>query len=422
MLQEVTIRIQGLWKRYGFPVPEFVRKGMNRLRSAKNQKDDGPWAIRDLDLEIRRGETVGIVGRNGAGKSTLLKVLAGVTTPTKGKVEINGRIFPMIELNAGLHVELTGRENVRLLGAVMGLSRKEIETNLPAIEDFTELGEWFDKPVRMYSTGMLARLGFGVAVNIESDVILIDETFSVGDLKFQNKSLARVREMRESGATVLLVSHSLETLQFVARRGILLEQGALIADGTALEAINSYETLVFRSEQQRLEHRVKSRITSEEVNIYAARLYAEDGRSLNEVPAGSPFGIEVDLQLNRPLRRPMFSMGILNAQGILCKWNISEEDGLVEEGIPRRYLLRAWYPENRLSNGAYEVHFAARDATSFETLERIAGIVSFAVTGPHRARGIVAGKIQWELIPYEDGYPPMTRNGSLDDVSSTGES
>lgn len=411
MSQDVTIHIEGLWKRYGFPVPEFVRRGVNRLKRHKKGHDDGPWALRDVNLEIRRGETVGIVGRNGAGKSTLLKVLAGVTTPTRGRVEIRGRIFPMIELNAGLHMELTGRENVRLLGAVMGLHRGEIESHLPAIEEFTELGEWFDKPVRMYSSGMLARLGFGVAVNIESDVILIDETFAVGDLKFQNKSLARVREMRESGATVLLVSHSLETLQFVARRGILLEEGRLIADGTALESINAYETLVFRSEQKRMEHRVKSRITSEEVNIYGARLYAEDGRSLEEVPAGSPFGIEVDLQLNRPLKRPMFSLGILNAQGILCKWNISEEDGLVEQGIPQRYLLRAWYPENRLSNGAYEVHFAARDATSFETLERIAGIVSFSVIGTRRARGIVAGTIQWELIPQPPDDPLVENTG-----------
>lgn len=250
----------------------------------------------------------------------------------------------------------------------------------------------------MYSSGMLGRLGFGVAVNIESDVVLIDETFAVGDLKFQNKSLARVKEMRESGATILLVSHSLETLQFVAKRGILLEQGELISSGTALEAINAYETLVFRSEQGRLEHRVRSRITTKEANIFGARLYAEDGSTLTEIQAGQPFGIEVDLRLNRLLEKPMFSMGILNAAGILCKWNISAEDGLMEPGTCNRYLVRAWYPENRLSNGAYEVHFAARDNASFETLERVAGILSFAVTGPGRARGIVSGKCQWEFI------------------------
>lgn len=401
MAADTAIRIQGLWKRYGLPLPNFVYRTLKRLRSSTSGKkgsDGGPWALRSVDLEIKKGETVGIVGRNGAGKSTLLKILAGVTAPTGGKVEIYGRIFPMIELNAGLHMELTGRENVRLLGAVMGFSRREIESKLPEIEDFTELGEWFDRPVRMYSSGMLGRLGFGVAVNVESDVVLIDETFAVGDLKFQNKSLARVKQMRESGATILLVSHSLETLQFVARKGILLEQGELIASGSALEAINAYEKLVFRSEQKRLEHRVRNRISSEEVNILGARVYDQDDRTCSEIDSGTPFGIEVDISLNRPLDRPMFSLGILNAAGILCKWNISEEDGLSTAGEPGRYLLRAWYSENRLANGAYEVHFAARDAGSFETLERIAGIVAFAVIGPQRARAIVTGKCKWELL------------------------
>lgn len=404
MAKDVAIRIEGLWKRYGLPLPDIVHRTLKRMRRATSQTrslNSAPWALRGIDLEIKKGETVGIVGRNGAGKSTLLKVLAGVTAPTSGKVEIYGRIFPMIELNAGLHMELTGRENVRLLGAVMGFSRGEIEAKLPEIEDFTELGDWFDRPVRMYSSGMLGRLGFGVAVNVESDVVLIDETFAVGDLKFQNKSLARVKEMRESGATILLVSHSLETLQFVTRRGILLEQGQLVAAGSALEAINAYEKLVFRSEQKRLEHRVLNRISSEEVNIFGARVYDGDGRSISEIDSGKPFGIEVDVTLNRSVERPMFSLGILNAAGILCKWNISEEDGLSASGESGRYLLRAWYPENRLANGAYEVHFAARDAASFETMERIAGIVTFAVIGPQRARAIVTGKCQWELLPVE---------------------
>lgn len=408
-MSDVTIRITGLWKRYGLPVPEVVRKGVALARRAFGRESDflkETWALRDVNLEVRRGETLGIVGRNGAGKSTLLKVLAGVTAPTHGKVEIFGRIFPMIELNAGLHMELTGRENVKLLGAVMGLAKEEIEEKLPDIEDFCELGNWFDQPVRMYSSGMLGRLGFGVAVNIRSDVVLIDETFAVGDLKFQNKSLARIKEMRESGATILLVSHSLETLQFVAKRGVLLEQGQLLWDGTSLEAINAYEKLVFRSEQQRLEHRVKNRISSEDVYIYNARLFNKNGETLKEVVSGEPFGIEVDLHLNRELEKPMFSMGLLNAAGILCKWNISEEDGLVASGEPNRYILKIWYPENRLANGAYEAHFATRDATSFETLERIAGIVSFAVVGPKRARGIVAGTCEWRLTPVLEGEEP----------------
>jgi len=400
MPHEVVIMVEGLWKQYGFPTPRLVRDLSRVLRGRRGDDErDEPWALREIHLEVKRGETVGIVGRNGAGKSTLLKILAGVSAPTKGRVEVKGRIFPMIELNAGLHMELTGRENIRLLGVIMGFSRKEIEAKMPDIEEFTELGDWLDRPVRTYSTGMLARLGFGVAVNVESDVILIDETFAVGDLKFSNKSLARIKEMRESGATVLLVSHSLDTLQFVAQRGILLETGRMVAQGSALEAINAYERLVFRSERERLQHKVRSRISSGEALIHGARIVDLAGNTVTEIHAGDPFGVEVDLELNRKLERPLFSLGILNAAGILCKWNISEEDGYNPNDLADRFLLTAWIRNNSLASGAYEVHFAVRDASSFETLERLAGVASFAVLGDRRSRGVIGGPCVWEARP-----------------------
>lgn len=396
MPEDISIKVEGLWKRYGLPTPVLVQKA-RKLFSGGKAEDSSKWAISDLNLEVRRGETIGIVGRNGAGKSTLLKLLAGVTSPTKGRVEVHGRIFPMIELNAGLNRELTGRENVRLLAAVMGMTRKEIESKLPEIHEFTDLGMWFDKPVRTYSSGMLSRLGFGVAVNVESDVILIDETFAVGDLKFQNKSLARIKEMQQSGATVLLVSHGLETLQFVAKRGILMENGRIVAQGSTLDAINAYEKMVFRADEENI--RSRSRITTEEVNVYNARLCDDNWRTLSEVSSGSAFGIEVDLKLNRLLERPMFSIGIQNDSGILCKWNISLEDGLYEPGTRERFLVRAWYPENHLMNGNYEIHFAVRDGASFETLERIAGLLTFPVVGDSGTKGLVAGTCEWTLIP-----------------------
>jgi lipopolysaccharide transport system ATP-binding protein len=402
MGDDVVIRVENVWKRYGLAMPEVVHRARNRLRSmsgSSEKQDDRAWALRDINLEVRRGETVGIVGRNGAGKSTLLKVLAGVTAPTRGRVDVRGMVFPMIELNAGLHMELSGRENVRFLGAVMGFTSREIETRLPAIADFTDLGEWFDRPVRMYSSGMLARLGFGVAVNVESDVVLIDETFAVGDLKFQNKSLARIKEIQDSGVTVLLVSHSVDTLQYVARRGIVIEAGRVVSEGSSLDAINAYEKMVFRSNGERSEHRVRNRITTEEVNIYHARLYGGDGGTLSEVTEGIPFGIEVDLRLNRKLESPMFSIGLHNENGVLCKWNISLEDGYTVPGTVDRYLVRAWYPENHLAHGHYEVHFAARDGASFETLERIAGLLRFPVKGAAGSRGIVSGRCEWSLVP-----------------------
>jgi len=168
MTDEVIIKVENLWKQYGLPLPMIFKNVGQNLRG-KSLSSEDYWALKDVSFEVRKGETLGIIGTNGAGKSTLLKVLAGVTPATRGKVKFQGKIFPMIELNAGIHPELTGQENVRLLGAIMGLSRIEIEEKLPAIEEFTELGEWFNKPVRKYSSGMMARLGFGVAMNVDTD-------------------------------------------------------------------------------------------------------------------------------------------------------------------------------------------------------------------------------------------------------------
>jgi len=403
MNTDIAIHVEGLWKRYGLGTGPTWRRMVDTVsswvvgdRGAVND-DDGLWALRDVSFEVKRGETLGIIGRNGAGKSTLLKLLAGVTQPTRGRVVVRGQVFPMIELNAGIHHELTGRENVFLLGAIMGLSRRYVNTILPDIEEFVELGEWFDRPARTYSSGMLARLGFGVATSIRSDVLLIDETFSVGDLKFQNKSLARVKQMRESGATILLVSHNLDLLQYVAQRSIVLDQGRIVSKGSAADGLSHYERSVFSSEQFRLEGKARWCATNDSLTISHAHIYGEGGTALTEVAAGAGFGLEIAFRVHRSVDRPVWSIGILNAAGVVCAWNVSEEDGFSCQRIEGGYRLRLWYQENPLVPGAYECNFALRDASSYETIDRVASIASFFITKPGRARGIVMMSPHWEL-------------------------
>lgn len=403
MGNDVSIRVEGLWKRYGLPVGPALHRLSRRLAGRglrgdhRLERDGGPWALCDLSFEVKRGETLGIIGRNGAGKSTLLKVLAGVTPPTRGRVEVQGRVFSMIELNAGIHSELSGRENVYLLGAIMGLSRTEVNQALPAIEEFVELEEWLDRPVRTYSSGMLARLGFGVATSIESDILLIDETFSVGDLKFQNKGLARVRKMREQGATILLVTHSLDMMQLVAQRGIVLHEGRVLAEGSVHEGLRAYEQLIFHSELEGTRDRYRRRISTNEFTLEAARVFGVDDSTLTEVEADVPFGVEIEFIVHRLLEKAVFSVGILNAAGVVCVWNVSEEDGLIAGGVEGSLRLRLWYPENKLAKGTYEINFSLREKASYETLERLTGIVSFVVTCPGRARGVMKVPVQWSL-------------------------
>jgi lipopolysaccharide transport system ATP-binding protein len=346
-------------------------------------------------LEVRQGETLAIVGRNGAAKSTLLKILAGVTPPTRGQFAVRGRIFPMIEITGGLHQELSGRENIRLIGAILGLSRRELTVLMPSIEDFTELGPWLDQPVRTYSTGMLARLGFGVGACIQSDVVLIDEVLAVGDLRFQNKCLQRIKHMHEQGAAIVLVTHSLDTAQFIAQRGIVLDKGRLIAAGSAVEALRVYEQLVFHGNGQ--PEKSPPHPAPAAVTILGARVYGAEGNLTTEVDMRSPFTIEVDCRLHCPVRQPLFSLAIVNSAGITCVWNISAEGGLHCDEAHGALRLRACYDDNRLMKDHYRVDFVLQDVASFEVVEQLAGITSFAVAGSSRARGVVAMTPRWEL-------------------------
>jgi ABC-type polysaccharide/polyol phosphate transport system ATPase subunit len=201
------------------------------------------WALRHATVEIRPGESVGLVGHNGSGKSTLLKVAAGILRPSEGSVKVDGRVAPMLELGTGFDPDLSGRDNVFLNGALMGYSRREMAAKYERIVEFSELGAFIEMPVKNYSSGMLARLGFAIATDVEPDILLIDEVLAVGDERFQAKCLERMERIRSSGCTVLFVSHDMSTVERICGRALLLDHGALVFDGPAREAIARYRAL-----------------------------------------------------------------------------------------------------------------------------------------------------------------------------------
>jgi ABC-type polysaccharide/polyol phosphate transport system ATPase subunit len=207
-------------------------------------------ALKDVSFEIFPGEMVGIVGRNGSGKSTLLKIIAGVYTATSGRVVVNGSIAPLIELGAGFHHELTGRENILLNGLLLGLSKQEIVARQAKIIDFAELGEFIDSPVKQYSSGMYMRLAFAVATEVDPDILLIDEILGVGDAAFQQKCVARIEDFKKRNKTIVYVSHSLETVAKLCTRALLLEQGIVLADGKPGYILDRYQKLMLRSETE----------------------------------------------------------------------------------------------------------------------------------------------------------------------------
>ncbi len=202
------------------------------------------WALQDISFTIEKGERVGVLGFNGAGKSTLLKVIAGVLKPTKGSVKVSGVIAPMLELGAGFDLNYSGRENIFLYGATMGYSRKFIEEKYDEIVEFSELGDFIEVPVKNYSSGMRARLGFAIATAVEPEVLILDEVLSVGDAKFRQKSEAKVRSMFDKGTTVLFVSHSTQQVLNICNKAIILDHGKLIAQGDAKEICAQYDRMV----------------------------------------------------------------------------------------------------------------------------------------------------------------------------------
>jgi lipopolysaccharide transport system ATP-binding protein len=246
MSSEVSITVNALNK--SFPVYEKPHHRLLQMlssRSAKHRWFREFHALQNINFEIHKGETVGIVGRNGSGKSTLLQLLCGTLTPSTGSVEVNGRIAALLELGAGFNPDFTGRENVFLNGTVLGLTRREIESRFDEITAFADIGEFIDQPVKSYSSGMYVRLAFAVAIHVQPDILVVDEALSVGDEAFQRKCYARIERIRNDGATVLFVSHSASTVLELCSRAILLDHGEVLAIGAPKMVVSRYQKMLY---------------------------------------------------------------------------------------------------------------------------------------------------------------------------------
>jgi ABC-type polysaccharide/polyol phosphate transport system ATPase subunit len=234
---------------------EAVSQGARKLfsRNGAHTNDQLFWALQDVSFKVEPGEVLGIIGHNGAGKSTALKLLSKVTFPTLGRIHTQGRMAALIELGAGFHPDLSGRENIYLNGNILGLKRKEIDDQLPMIVEFAGLEQFIDTPIKRYSSGMYVRLAFAVAAHIKADLLLVDEILSVGDLSFQQKSLAKMHELRRNGATIVFVSHNLTAVKTFCDRVLLLKSGEIIASGDPLQVIGTYQAIEQESRQAVLE-------------------------------------------------------------------------------------------------------------------------------------------------------------------------
>lgn len=310
MTAEPAISVQGLGKRYVIGhearhdtlrdrLSFGIRGLLQRWRRRPDQSNrDEFWALRDVSFEVPRGDVVGIIGRNGAGKSTLLKILSRITEPTTGRVTLRGRVASLLEVGTGFHPELTGRENIYLNGAILGMSRVEIQAKFNEIVAFAEIERFLDTPVKRYSSGMYVRLAFAVAAHLEPEILIVDEVLAVGDARFQKKCLGKMQDVADSGRTVLFVSHNLGTIQALCRRCLVLDQGAVIFTGNPTEAVSCYS-------------RVGLDATA--ASVFVGRDPAVRVDRAECTPGSTGPQLEIDLTLRSARARPLAIEFILNS-------------------------------------------------------------------------------------------------------------
>src|SRR5436190_9343737 len=284
-----------------------IRAPLRRLRQS-GERGTEIWALKDVSFEIAPGEVVGIIGRNGAGKSTLLKILSRVTEPTTGRIELYGRIGSLLEVGIGFHPELTGRENVYLNGAILGMPRAEIRRKFDEIVQFAEIERFLDTPVKRYSSGMYVRLAFAVAAHLEPDILLVDEVLAVGDAAFQRKCLGKMEQVAGEGRTVLFVSHNMTTIQSLCTRAYLLEGGQIAETGPSRKVVRSYLQVMTSTVATELDER-EDRRGDGSVRATSMRVESLDGDA-SSIHVGSRLKVTVGYRSDRPIRHPRLVVSI----------------------------------------------------------------------------------------------------------------
>lgn len=367
MMKEVAIEVEGIGKRYvvdardrSDTLRDALMVGARSLWSwggrGSNDRHNF-WALRDVTFQIHRGEKVGIIGLNGAGKSTLLKILSRITEPTSGKARIAGRVGALLEVGTGFHWELSGRENVYLYGAILGMPRAEIDRKYDAIVRFAGVQEFMNTPIKRYSSGMYVRLAFSVAAHLEPEILLVDEVLSVGDYPFQRKCMAFAAELQQGKGTVLFVSHNMFTIKAMCERVIYLRNGAVAFDGPSEEGIKLYENEC----QLSILPGIDKRPEEWPVVVKDIEVSREDGKPTFVFNHGERMRLQICLQTRRPLKGPNVVVAFIRSDGLACCNYCSSLDGLRMDGLQGEGFLELVTPPIKLTAEMYTIHVLVRE-------------------------------------------------------------
>ena len=397
-------------------------------RDLKLSPESSVSALRDVSFAIHRGEAFGIIGRNGSGKSTLLKIISGILKPTAGAIAVNGRIAALIELGAGFHPEITGRENIFINGIMLGLTRREVENRFDSIVEFSGIRSFLDQPVKTYSSGMYVRLGFAVAVHVDPDVLLIDEVLSVGDEEFSQKCVAKIQEMKFRGVTLIFVTHQLDQVRNLCDRALWLDRGEAKVVGDPARVVDDYLqdvaggkgadlgappeiTLADEGEENAGENSAsqnggatqttqnrdeEERWGSGEVLLRRVALTDRDGRDLVALGAGTPVTIEMDVEVKTPQDDFVFGVGIYHADGTCVYGTNTDIEGLAPDRLDGNGRVRFIVPSLDLVAGTYRIDAAVhtRNGRAFDYRR---GCVRFIVGSRVHDIGIYRPQHEWHF-------------------------
>ena len=434
-MTDVTVRVENLGKRYRIGVVRgawnqpmlreiltgVVKRPFARLRSIGRRWDGRPdgaraaraasshiWALRDVSFDVRRGEVLGIIGPNGAGKSTLLKILSRITEPTEGRVEIRGRVASLLEVGTGFHPELSGRENVYLSGAFLGMRKGEIDRKLETIIDFSGIAKFIETAVKYYSSGMYVRLAFAVAAHLEPDILIVDEVLAVGDADFQRKCLAKMEDVRKHGRTILFVSHNLPAITRLCQRAILISGGSVRADGPAPEVASTYMLSSLKSSGERSWAELAAAPGDDVARLRRIRVLMGEEQIAEAFDIRRPVTIEITYDVLKPgyalaPRCEVFShdgLCLFTARDMKAGWR----DRLSPIG---RFVTTASIPGNLLAEGTFLVgvglsspdpdqnHFYLREAVAFHVVDSLEGNSARGDwTGP--MYGVMRPALEWK--------------------------
>jgi ABC-2 type transport system ATP-binding protein len=392
-----VITVDGLWKRFRLYHERNQSLKATVMRRGRAVYEEF-WALKDVSFAVEPGTAFGIVGHNGSGKSTMLKCLAKILRPDHGTARIDGKMSALLELGAGFHPELSGRENVYLNGSILGLSKRELNQRFDEIVAFAGLEQFIDIPVKNYSSGMYVRLGFSVAINVDPDVLLVDEVLAVGDEEFQRKCLERVAELRAAGRTIVVVTHALPTVRSLCDEALWLEHGQIREMGKADRVADAYLDEVhagMRADDQSGPHRVAG-----QVRLTGLELLDRDGRPTSRVATGEPVTFRLHYEAPEPVRSPVFSFAVHTTEGVLVTGPNTKEAQVGVEKIEGPGHVDLDVDRLMLLLGSYDLSAECTDDTTTHSFDRMHRALRFDVSPgtPHETfGGLVSFNGTWSM-------------------------